>query len=569
MEMKKTTVYRLTPIEKVALKEYIEDGLKRGTLCRSEAPHACSFFFIDKKDGKLRPVQDYHPLNAITVKNVAPIPLIPKLVDKLLGARFFTKLDVRWGYNNIRVHEGDEWKTAFKTPMGLYESTVMTFGLCNAPTTFQTFMDIEFGPLIKGGHVVVYLDNILIYATTITELVYWTHKVFQLLLKLDLYLRPAKCSFNQTSVEYLGLIISEGKLHMDPMKLKAVQDWPKPKKVKDVQQFLGFCNFYCHFVQDYSTLARPLFDLTKKDTPWAWTHLQETTFTALQHALTSAPVLILPDYDKPFTLITDASDYATGSILEQDDVLGRSHPVAFYSKSLQPAKRNYEIHDKELLAIIHALKHFRHYLQGSAHQTKIFSDHANLKYFTTKQTLTCRQVQWSLFLGTFDYVIIPKPGKINKVDALSRHPDYKEGIASKNAETILLTLEKFLLKPEQFHIRALHNMAIPTGINEELKEAIQEAIKTDTLTGQKLKDILTSSPRQVNKGLQEWNYKDGLILYKGLIYIPKTKNEELKRRVTQQFHDNLMGHPGQWKTIKLISREYWWPGITEFVKAYI
>ena len=170
-------------------------------------------------------------------------------------------------------------------------------------------------------------------------------------------------------------------------------------------------------------------------------------------------------------------------------------------------------------------------------------------------------------MGTFDYVIIPKPGKINKADALSRRPDYKEGIASENAETILLTLEKFLLKPEQFSIRALHNMAISTGINEELKAAIQEAIKTDKLLGPKLRDILASSPRQVTKGLQEWNYEDGLILYKGLIYVPN--NKELKRKVTQQFHDNLMGHPGQWKTIELLSREYWWPGITEFVKAYI
>jgi len=227
-------------------------------------------------------------------------------------------------------------------------------------------------------------------------------------------------------------------------------------------------------------------------------------FTVLQHALTSAPVLILPDYDKPFTLITDASDYATGSILEQDNALGWLHPVAFYSKSLQPVERNYKIHDKELLAIIHALKHFCHYLQGSAHQTKIFLDHTNLKYFTTKQMLTCHQAWWSLFLGTFDYIIIPKPGKINKADALSRCPDYKEEIASENAETILLSPETFLLKPEQFYIWALYNMAIPMGINEELKEAIQEAIKTDTLTGQKLKDILTSGPRQVNKGLQEW-----------------------------------------------------------------
>jgi len=150
---------------------------------------------------------------------------------------------------------------------------------------------------------------------------------------------------------------------------------------------------------------------------------------------------------------------------------------------------------------------------------------------------------------------------------LSRHPDYKEGIASKNVETILLLPEKFLLKPEQFHIQALHNTAIPTGTNKDLKAAIQEAIKTDKLTGQKLKDILASGPRQVTKGLQEWNYEDGLILYKGLIYIPN--NKELKCKVTQQFHNNLMGHPGQWKTIELLSREYWWPGITKFVKAYI
>ena len=292
-------------------------------------------------------------------------------------------------------------------------------------------------------------------------------------MKLDLYLWPAKCSFNQTSVEYLGLIISEGELHMDPVKLKAVKDLPQPKKIKDIQKFLGFCNFYCWFVQGYSTMAWPLFNLTKKDTPWHWTQTEENVFTALQEALTLALVLILPDYDKPFTLITDASDYATGSILEQDDALGWSHPVAFYSKSLQPAEQNYEIHNKELLAIVHALKHFCHYLQGSPHQTKIFSDHANLKYFTIKQTLTCCQARWSLFLGTFDYTIIPKPGKINKADALSRHPDYKEGIASENVETILLTPEKFLLKPEQFNIWALYNTAISMEINENLKAAIQ------------------------------------------------------------------------------------------------
>jgi len=391
LQMRKTSVYRLRPPEMTALKEYITDGLKRGTLQRSEALDACSFFFINKKDGKLCPVQDYRPLNAITRKNAAPILLIPELIDKLLGARFFTKLDVRWGYNNIRIREGDEYKTAFKTPLGLFESCVMTFGLCNAPATFQTFMDTQFADFLATSKVVIYLDDILIMATTIVELVKLTHGILQRLLDLDLYLRPEKCSFNQTSVEYLGLIISEGELHMDPVKLTAVTKWPTPKTMKEVQKFLGFCNFYHCFVKNYSALARPLFNLTKKDVPFHWNHTEEQVFCDLQSTLTSAPVLILPDYEKPFTLITDASDYATGSILEQEDAFGRSHPVTYFSKSLQPAERNYEIHDKELLAIIHSLKHFRHYLQGNKHRTKIFLDHANLQYFTTKQSLTHRQ----------------------------------------------------------------------------------------------------------------------------------------------------------------------------------
>jgi len=486
-QMRKTSVYRLTLPEKIALKEYIDDGLKCGTLRRSEVPDACSFFFIDKKDGKLHPVQDYQPLNTITKKNAAPIPLILELINKLLGARFFTKLDVWWGYNNICIRKGDEHKTAFKTPLGLFESLVIMFGLCNAPTTFQTFMDTQFADFLETREVVIYLDDILIMAKTLTRLVQLTHGILQRLLDLDLYLRPEKCSFNQTSVEYLGLINSEGELHMDPIKLNAVSNWPTPKTMKDVQKFLGFCNFYRRFVKNYSALAQPLFNLTKKNIPFHWGAEEEQAFRALQTALTTALVLLLPDYGKPFTLITDASDYATGAILEQEDAFGHSHPVAYFSKSLQPTERNYEIHNKELLAIIQSLKHFRHYLQGNKHQTKIFSDHANLQYFTTKQNITWRQSRWALFLATFNYVIIPKPGKLNKADALSRCPDYKEGIASKNAAQVLLT-------PDKFSIWALYNSAIPTGMNLDLEAALKEGIEADRVTGEKLKQILTSGP---------------------------------------------------------------------------
>jgi len=176
-------------------------------------------------------------------------------------------------------------------------------------------------------------------------------------------------------------------------------------------------------------------------------------------------------------------------------------------------------------------------------------------------------LRWSLFLATYDFIIIPKPSKLNKADALSRHPDYKEGIASENADRILLTTDKFLLMPDTFQICTLHNLAISTGMDLDLKAALQEGIKADKVTGTKLTSMLTSGPRHITKGLQEWNYKDGLLLYKGLVYVPN--NENLKRKVTQLFHNQVMGHLGQWKTIKLITQEYWWPRITEFIKAYI
>jgi hypothetical protein len=183
-------------------------------------------------------------------------------------------------------------------------------------------MDTQFADIIAMGHVIIYLDNILIFAEMLQELTQLTHHVLQRIQDMDLFLRPAKCSFNQTSVEYLGLIILEGEIHMDPVKLKAIQAWPLPRMVKDIQKFLGFCNFYCRFVKDYSHIVRPLFNLTKKGNPWNWTTKCNTAFETLRQTMITSPVLMLPDHEKPFTLITDTSDYATGAILEQKDALG-------------------------------------------------------------------------------------------------------------------------------------------------------------------------------------------------------------------------------------------------------
>ena len=261
--MKKCSIYCLTPKESEALQEYITDNLRKGYICPPKSPKACPFFFVDKKDGKICQVVDYRALNEITITNAAPIPIIPELVDRLRDARYYSKFDLHAGYNNICIQEGDEAEAAFKTPLGLFEPTVMTFGLCNAPVTFQTFMNSIFEDMVALGQVVVYLDNILVFAAELCLLDKYTHEVLARLAGHDLYLKPEKCSFAQTSIEYLGLIISEGQVCMDPAKIDAITKWPIPHTVKQVQAFLGFCNFYCHFIKDFSTVARPLFNLTK------------------------------------------------------------------------------------------------------------------------------------------------------------------------------------------------------------------------------------------------------------------------------------------------------------------
>src|SRR5712672_42774 len=217
--------------------------------------------------------------------------------------------------------------------------------------------------------------------------------------------------------------------------LKDPSPWPQPKTIKELQSFLGFCNFYRHFIKDYSQVAHSLFALTKKDVPYIWATAQESAFRSLIYTFMVTPVLALPNPSLPFRVITDASDFALGAILEQPDLLNRWHPVAFFSKSMQPPELNYDIHDKELLAIIRALEAFCHYLQGHPEPFEVWSDHNNLAYFRTKQKLSRRQARWSLFLSEYNFSIIHKPGAFNKADALSRRPDHKEGMLPTDDET--------------------------------------------------------------------------------------------------------------------------------------
>jgi hypothetical protein len=246
------------------MQKFVEEHLKRGTIRESWSPYAANFFFIKKKDGKLQPVQDYRPINKWTKKNRNVSPLIPQTIDRLNGCTLFTKFDVRWGYNNVRIKEGDEWKAAFLTPEGLFEPTVMFFGLTNSPATFQMMMNTIFRTEVAQGWLSVYMDDLAIHIKPKlgeTEQQHldrhrrYTHHILDKLEENDLYLKPEKCEFEKEEIKYLGVIIGRNHLRMDPKKLKGVADWPVPRNPTEVRGFLGFTGYYRYFVPNYSKIA--------------------------------------------------------------------------------------------------------------------------------------------------------------------------------------------------------------------------------------------------------------------------------------------------------------------------
>ena len=384
-------VYPLSQVEQKELDAFLKENLEAGQIQPSKSLMSSPVFFIKKKDGSLRLVQDYQALNAITVKNKCLLPLISELINKLQGARYFTKLDVHWGFNNVQMKEGDEWKAAFQTDWGLYEPLVMFFGLTNSPATFQTMMDGIFEDLISEGVVMVYLDNILIFTKTLEEHRKVVHWVLELLQQHGLSLKPEKCEFEKTSIEYLGVVASHNLVKMDPAKLARVAEWPTLSNKKEVQSFLGFTNFYQRFIEGSSHIPWPLFDLTKANSTFKWSSEEKLAFDTLKDWITSAPILALLDNSRPYWVEADSSYFTTRAVLSQQNTEDNKwHPIAFLSKSLSPVKQNYEIHDKEMLAIVQALEEWRHFLEGAKHQFAIWMDHKNLEYVMTAKKLNQR-----------------------------------------------------------------------------------------------------------------------------------------------------------------------------------
>ena len=378
---------------------------------------------MPKKDtDERRTVVDFRALNEQTVKSKYPLPRMDELFDRLQGAKYFSKLDLRTGFHQIRIAAEDTHKTAFRTSKGLFEYLVLAMGLCNAPGTFMQLMNETFSDFLNK-FVLVFLDDIIIFSNSLEEHKKHVDQVLERLKKSKLYAKKSKCSLFQQEVEFLGHHVGVNGLRIMEDKLQAVTDWPPPSNVREVRAFLGLVGFYRRFVKDFSRIALPLTALTRTVTgaPFSWGPEQQRAFDELKGGLQKAPVLILPNPQLPYTLHTDASGFAIGAVLQQDQGNGLQ-PIAFLSKKMSDAETRYPVHEQELLAIVTALTTWRHYVEGS--QCRVLTDHKSLIHFQTQPMLSGRQVRWLETLSLFTFTIEYIKGATNVVaDALSRRVD--------------------------------------------------------------------------------------------------------------------------------------------------
>ncbi|KAK3545988.1 hypothetical protein QTP70_018944 [Hemibagrus guttatus] len=485
----KGRVYPLSLPESKAMEEYIETALDAGHIRPSTSPTAAGSFFVGKKDGGLRPCIDYRGLNAITVRYPYPLPLVPAALEQLRGARVFTKLDLRSAYNLVRIREGDEWKTAFHTTSGHYEYCVMPFGLTNAPAVFQALINGVFQDLLGKG-VIAYIDDILVYSSSMEEHVRMVREVLGRLQQHHLYAKLEKCEFHRSTVTFLGYVISRHGVEMDVVKVQAVTEWPAPNSV-----------------------GKP-----KKLT---WTDPARSAFQQLKNCFTTAPILRHPDPDLPFVVEVDASSSGLGAVLSQrHGEPGKLHPCAFYSRKLTSAEVNYDVGNRELLAIKAALEEWRHWLEGARHPFQVLTDHRNLEYLRGAKRLNPRQARWAIFFTRFAFTVTYRPGSKNgKADALSRQ--FEADDEPTQPDVILPATA--ILAPVQWNLI------------EEIRRAHTDEPPPAGCPSTKL-------------------------------FVPL----HFRQQVMQWVHEApSSGHPGIRRSTQLVRNRFWWPSLGSDVEEYV
>jgi hypothetical protein len=526
--------------------------LDNGFIRESHSPYGAPVLLAHKAgETKRRFCIDYRNLNKITIKDRYPLPRVDDLLDQLHGAKYFTKLDLRSGYFQVRIYEPDIPKTAFVTRYGQFEFVVLPFGLTSAPSTFVAVMNNVLGKFIDK-YVVVYLDDILIYSKTKEEHLQHVRSVLETLREHKLYAKESKCEFMQRSVKFVGYIVSDAGLEVDQSKVEAVKAWPVPTNVSECRSFLGFVSYYRKFIANHSAIVAPISDLTKTTsgpTKFTWTIEAQTAFEKMKVALCSAPILVLPNPDLPYVITTDASKFAIGACIMQDHGAGLQ-PVAYMSKKLLAAEKNYPVHHKELLAVIVALKTWRHLVHGSQCVVRVLTDHKSIIHLQTQPKLSERQVRWNEFLSEFgnDLKIEYQAGKDNVVaDALSRRADLQDPAddASTPSPPIVNNI---------------------TSVTTDLMQEIKNEYANDALTA----EILRAGKRQLrNRTDERITVRDGVIWFdKQRVYVPNVRH--LITQVIFENHDGkIAGHLGVKKTIELIERNFYWPNLRTAVQLYV
>ncbi|KAL0537620.1 hypothetical protein IC582_026603 [Cucumis melo] len=543
--------YRMAPAELKELKVQLQELLDKGFIRPSVSPWGAPVLFVKKKDGSMRVCTDYRELNKVTVKNRYPLPRIDDLFDQLQGATVFSEIDLRSGYHQLRIKDGDVPKTAFRSRYGHYEFIVMPFGLTNAPAVFMDLMNRVFREFLDT-FVIVFIDDILIYSKTEAEHEEHLRIVLQTLRDNKLYARFSKCEFWLKHVSFLGHVVSKAGVSVDPAKIEAVTGWTRPSTVSEVRSFLGLAGYYRWLVENFSRIATPLTQLTRKGAPFVWSKACEDSFQNLKQKLVTAPVLTVPDGSGSFVIYSDASKKGLGCVLMQQGKV-----VAYASRQLKSHEQNYPTHDLELAAVVFALKIWRHYLYGE--KIQIFTDHKSLKYFFTQKELNMRQRRWLELVKDYDCEILYHPGKANVVvDALSRKVSHSAALITRQAP-----LHRDLERAEiAVSVGAVTMQLAQLTVQPTLRQRIIDAQSNDSYLVEK------RGLAEVWQAVEFSLSSDDGLLFERRLCVPS--DGVVKTELLSEAHSFPFSmHPGSTKMYQDLKRVYWWRNMKREVAEFV
>ncbi|KAF1315778.1 reverse transcriptase, partial [Globisporangium splendens] len=541
------------PKEQVeAIDEFFAQRAKAGHVRESKSPHCSPTFCVKKATGGWRIVHAFNKLNDATIPAQTPVPRKDMILDGMVGSTVFSAIDLKDGFYQIRMREDD---------------VPLTAGLKNAPATFNRMVTNVLRPLRTFAP--SYFDDIFVHSKTTNGKsdvdVHLDHlrQVFQVMRENKLYANLKKCMFFAPEIPVLGCFVGKSGVRVDPEKVKAIDDWPVPQNVKQLRQWLGLANYLHKYTRNYAALVQPLTRLLKKDVEWKWSKDHETAFEEVKRSLREAPVLALPNHDKPFHVVCDASDYAIGCALMQHDGEDHERVMSYQSRQLRPAERNYPVHDKELLAMKYSLVKFRVYLLGEE-RFAIYTDHASLRTAVKTPHLSQRMARWFSFFAEYNFVVHYKPGKTNILaDALSRRPDYDPKTKSEDTDGACRLCEDV--------------QAIAVQATTTVREEIVEGYKSDETCQDLLKyfkdpsdKALQGLPSRTRSRVHRFRVHNGLLYYAveqgdtARVVVPN--DEGLRHRLLYEYHDSPSGgHLGREKTFLSLSRDYYWPHMYKWV----